>query len=115
MGLILNIESSSTNCSISVSKNGKLIDFIEKNDPKYRQSNTIHQNILDLIKKNNLNCEFQMYGPGVEKVFQELKQTFPDKVIKILSSDFLKSQQNTLWLIYLREALLHFVQLHQWQ
>ena len=55
MGLILNIESSSTNCSISVSKNGKLIDFIEKNDPKYRQSNTIHQNILDLIKKNNLN------------------------------------------------------------
>lgn len=55
MGLILNIESSSTNSSISVSENGKLIDFIEKNDPKYRQSNTIHQNILDLIKKNNLN------------------------------------------------------------
>lgn len=55
MGFILNIESSSTNCSISLSKNGKLIDFIEKNDPKYRQSNTIHQNILDLIKKNNLN------------------------------------------------------------
>ena len=55
MGLILNIESSSINCSISVSKNGKLIDFIENNNPKYRQSDTIHQNILDLIKKNNLN------------------------------------------------------------
>ena len=55
MGFILNIESSSTNCSISISKNGKLIDYIEKNDPKYRQSAIMHQNILDLIKKNNLN------------------------------------------------------------
>ena len=50
MGLILNIESSSTNSSISVSENGKLIDFIENNDSKYKQSDTIHQNILDLIK-----------------------------------------------------------------
>ena len=55
MGLILNIESSSTNSSISVSENGKLIDFIENNDSKYKQSDTIHQNILDLIKKNKLN------------------------------------------------------------
>ena len=37
-----------------------------------------------------------MYGPGVEKVFQELKQTFPDKVIKILSSDFLNKKKQTL-------------------
>ena len=58
MGLILNIESSSTNSSISVSENGRLIDFIENNDPKYKQSDTIHQNILDLIKKNKLNINY---------------------------------------------------------
>ena len=52
--------------------------------------------LKQVCKKNNLNCEFQMYGPGVEKVFQELKQTFPDKVIKILSSDFLNKKKQTL-------------------
>ena len=30
-------------------------------------------------KKSDLNCEFQMYGPGVEKIFAELKQIFPEK------------------------------------
>ena len=32
MALILNIESSTSNCSVSLSKNGNLIHFIEKND-----------------------------------------------------------------------------------
>ena len=30
-------------------------------------------------KKKNLYCNFSMYGPGVEKVYDELKQIFPDK------------------------------------
>ena len=34
-----------------------------------------------------------MYGPGVEKIFLELKQIFSNKKIKILSSDFLKKKQ----------------------
>ena len=41
------------------------------------------------------NCEFQMYGPGVEKIFSELKQIFPEKKIKILSSDFLSKKKET--------------------
>ena len=40
-----------------------------------------------------------MYGPGVEKVFSELKQIFPDKIIKILSSDFLNKKKETLNLL----------------
>ena len=40
-----------------------------------------------------------MYGPGVEKVFLELKQIFPDKSIKILSSDFLNKKKETLNLL----------------
>jgi primosomal protein N' (replication factor Y) len=30
-----------------------------------------------------------MYGPGVEKVFEELKSIFPNKTIRIFSSDYL--------------------------
>ena len=33
-----------------------------------------------------------MYGPGVEKVFEELKKNFPDKVVKIFSSDYLNKK-----------------------
>jgi len=36
-----------------------------------------------------------MYGPGVEKIFSELKQIFPNKKIKILSSDFLNKKKET--------------------
>ena len=45
--------------------------------------------------KTEINCEFQMYGPGVEKIFSELKQIFPKKIIKILSSDFLNKKKET--------------------
>ena len=33
-----------------------------------------------------------MYGPGVEKVFEECRKIFPDKSIKIFSSDYLKKK-----------------------
>ncbi len=56
-------------------------------------------NTKQTCKKTNLNCEFQMYGPGVEKIFSELKQIFPDKIIKILSSDFLNKKKETLNLL----------------
>ncbi len=38
-------------------------------------------------------CEFIMYGPGVEKIFSEVKEIFPDKQIKIFSSDYLKKKE----------------------
>ena len=34
-----------------------------------------------------------MYGPGVEKVFEEVKELFPDKKISIFSSDYLKKKE----------------------
>ena len=34
-----------------------------------------------------------MYGPGVEKIFEELKIKFPDKKIKIFSSDYLSNKK----------------------
>ena len=41
------------------------------------------------------NCDFIMYGPGVEKIFDEIKEIFPEKKISIFSSDYLKSKEKT--------------------
>ena len=38
-------------------------------------------------------CDFTMYGPGVEKIFSEIKDIFPSKKIKIFSSDYLKKKE----------------------
>ncbi len=69
---------------------------------------TYHKSIKKLIchhcgfktnkdKRCNLtkkNCNFNMYGPGVEKIYDELKKKFPFKKIKIFSSDFLTKKSN---------------------
>ena len=44
----------------------------------------------------NQSCDFSMYGPGVEKIHEELKIKFPNKNIQIFSSDFLKKKTETL-------------------
>ena len=36
-----------------------------------------------------------MYGPGVEKIFEEVKEIFPSKKISIFSSDYLKTKEKT--------------------
>ena len=41
------------------------------------------------------SCEFSMYGPGVEKVFEELKDIFPKKIVKIFSSDYLNKKKQS--------------------
>tara|TARA_Y100000817_G_scaffold299430_1_gene277518 strand:+ start:3734 stop:5689 length:1956 start_codon:yes stop_codon:yes gene_type:complete len=58
------------------------------------------KNTKEKCNKSNLNCEFNMYGPGVEKIYSEIKQMFPKKNIKILSSDFLKKEKETSNLLH---------------
>ena len=41
------------------------------------------------------NCEFIMYGSGLEKIFEEIKEIFPNKKINIFSSDYLKTNDET--------------------
>ncbi len=41
------------------------------------------------------NCKFVMYGPGVEKIYEEVKEIFPNKKISIFSSDYLKTKEKT--------------------
>ena len=38
-------------------------------------------------------CDFIMYGPGVEKIFDEVKEIFPYKKINIFSSDYMKKKE----------------------
>ena len=46
-------------------------------------------------KIDNEKCDFRMHGPGVEKIFEELKSIFPNKNIEIFSSDFLAKKEKT--------------------
>ena len=45
--------------------------------------------------KKEKYCDFIMFGPGVEKIFDEVKQIFPEKKIGIFSSDYLKKKDKT--------------------
>ena len=45
--------------------------------------------------KDDKKCEFIMYGPGVEKIFEEVQKTFPFKKIEIFSSDYMKKKDQT--------------------
>jgi len=48
-----------------------------------------------ICKPDKELCDFRMYGPGVEKIYEELKKIFPKKNIKIFSSDFLSKKSET--------------------
>ena len=58
MSLILNLETSSKNCSVSLSSKGKLIDLIESEDENYRHSELLTTSIQDILSKNSssTNC-----------------------------------------------------------
>ena len=69
MGLILNIESSTTNCSVSLSRDGNLIHCIEKNQSDFKQSDYLHKFIDKLlvdceISISNLDAVSISKGPG---------------------------------------------------
>ena len=69
MSLILNIESSSKNCSVSISKNGKIIALQEQSFEEYSHSKSLHVFIDKLFKEtellpNDLSAVAISEGPG---------------------------------------------------
>ena len=52
----------------------------------------VKTNVKKKCKDNKNLCDFRMYGPGVEKILDELKIIFPSKNIKIFSSDFMSKK-----------------------
>jgi len=57
MSYILNLESSSTNCSVSLALNGNLIIIKEINSENYSHSVQLHSFIKEILKKSNVLIE----------------------------------------------------------
>ena len=52
-----------------------------------------YKSILSRLCKDKKKCDFLFCGPGVERIFAELKKIFPNKKINIFSSDTLKKEE----------------------
>ena len=54
MVTILNIETATKNCSVSISKNGEIIALKEFNDGNYSHAEVLHSFIIDILKESNI-------------------------------------------------------------
>jgi primosomal protein N' (replication factor Y) (superfamily II helicase) len=54
-----------------------------------------HKSNLSRVCRDNKKCNFIFCGPGIERVFEELKKIYPNKNIEIFSSDTLKKKKYT--------------------
>ena len=50
-------------------------------------------------KNSEKNCDFVFCGPGIERIFSELKKIYPNRKVEIFSSDTLKKSELTNKLI----------------
>lgn len=69
MALILNIETSTKNCSVSLSREGKVIAFKELNNGNYSHAEVLHSFIKEILnesntKLNTINAIAVSKGPG---------------------------------------------------
>ena len=69
MALILNIETSTTNCSVSLSKDEEILVLKEDNNAGYSHAEKLHLFVMDVINtsgisKNNLDAISISKGPG---------------------------------------------------
>ena len=69
MALILNLETATTNCSVSIAKDGNLLAIKEHNTPNYSHSEQLHVFIQEVLKKtsftmNDLDAVAVSKGPG---------------------------------------------------
>ena len=54
-----------------------------------------HKSPLSRLCKKNEKCELLFCGPGVERIYSELKKIYPNKKIEIFSSDTLEKNKLT--------------------
>jgi len=54
-----------------------------------------HMSPLSRLCKDNKKCDLLFCGPGVERIFAELKKKYPNKIIEIFSSDTLEKNKST--------------------
>ena len=53
-----------------------------------------HKSLLSRDCKEDKKCDLQFCGPGVERIFAELKKIYPNKKIEMFSSDTLKKHKS---------------------
>ena len=58
-----------------------------------------YKSILSRLCKDKKECDLLFCGPGVERIFDELKKIYPNKKIQIFSSDTLKKNRSTSTLL----------------
>ena len=54
-----------------------------------------HKSLLSRLCKDKKKCDLLFCGPGVERIFDELKEIYPNKEIEIFSSDTLREKKST--------------------
>ena len=69
MAIILNIETSTKNCSVSIADSGKIIAFKELNNGNYSHAEVLHPFIENILKdgnisKSEINAIAVSKGPG---------------------------------------------------
>ncbi|WP_408039246.1 tRNA (adenosine(37)-N6)-threonylcarbamoyltransferase complex dimerization subunit type 1 TsaB [Tenacibaculum amylolyticum] len=57
MAIILNIETSTKNCSVSIAEDGKILALKELNDGNYSHAEKLHPFILEVIKEADIEKE----------------------------------------------------------
>ncbi|MGJ8743338.1 tRNA (adenosine(37)-N6)-threonylcarbamoyltransferase complex dimerization subunit type 1 TsaB [Polaribacter sp.] len=57
MATILNIETATKNCSVSIAKNGKILALKELNNGNYSHAEVLHSFITDILTKAQINLE----------------------------------------------------------
>ncbi len=55
MGIILNIETATTNCSVSLARDGNLLALKENNTPNYSHAEQLHVFIAECMSEANLS------------------------------------------------------------
>lgn len=57
MSIILNIETATKNCSVSIAENGKILAIKELNNGNYSHAEVLHPFIVDVLKESNLSTK----------------------------------------------------------
>lgn len=66
MGLILNIETATKNCSVSLAKNGDILVLKELNNGNYSHAEKLHPIIQEILKESNITAN-QLDAVAVSK------------------------------------------------
>ena len=84
------------NCSVNLNFHKKLQKLLCHH---CGHKSILLRNCKNGTKKNIENCDLIFCGPGIERIFSELKKIYPNRKVEMFSSDTLKKNKSTKQLI----------------